>query len=291
MNTRFAIAFATVLTLLGTSATTGLAQNEGALRGGESASAKLDSTTLRVQSPVNVHGPFPTLLREVEVGDVVQLQVFYPIAPPFPDAAMVKVSSRALTALLVTSNEGEVAVLGPEPKQGLIGSGYLSAYVRANNAGEASAVVTVTYPGGAKKEVPFQFKINPRGEGRQKVKAGQERAQPALQSRLKVELEQGESVPAKGGPVPLVLRFYNKIGDDQKFTSGEYQFAVLDKDGGIVEGALGIPKELREIVLRGRSTTDKPGVSTLENKLVAGEEYYLVVSVRNLVGHLKFTAK
>ncbi len=132
--------------------------------GGETASAKLGSTSLRVLEPVDVEGPFPELVREVEVGDVVQLQIAHPVRPPFPSEASVKVSNLALTALFVTSNKGQVAVTGP--KQGVIGGGYFSAFVRASNSGEAKAVVTATYPDGTKKVVPFVFKVNDRGGGK-----------------------------------------------------------------------------------------------------------------------------
>ena len=145
---------------------TGIARGGDAQGGGETASAQLGSTSLRVLGPVNVEGPFPQSVREVEVGDVVQLQVAYPARPPFPSEASVKVSNRALTALFVTSNGGRVAVPGPEAKQGVIGSDSFSAYVRANSSGEAKAVVTATYPDGTKKEVPFAFKVHDRGGGK-----------------------------------------------------------------------------------------------------------------------------
>ena len=145
---------------------TGIARGGEAQGGGETASAKLGSTSLRVLEPVDVEGPFPERVREVEVGDVVQLQVAYPARPPLPSEASVKVSDRALTALFVTSNEGRVAVPGPEPKQGVIGSDSFSAFVCASNPGEAKAVVTATYPDGTKKEVPFAFKVNDRGGGK-----------------------------------------------------------------------------------------------------------------------------
>ncbi len=142
---------------------TGITRGGDAQGGGETVSAKLGSTSLRVLGPVDVEGPVPELVREVEVGDVVQLQVAYPVRPPFPSEASVKVSNRALTALFVTSNGGRVAVPGPEAKQGVIGSDSFSAFVRASNSGEAKVIVTATYPDGAKKEVPFVFKVNDRG--------------------------------------------------------------------------------------------------------------------------------
>jgi len=92
-----------------------------------------------------------------------QLQFVLWVRPPFPSQASVKVFNRELTVLFVTSNEGQVAVPGPEPEQGVIGGGSFSAYVRASNSGEAKAVVTATYPDGTKKEVPFVFEARDRG--------------------------------------------------------------------------------------------------------------------------------
>jgi hypothetical protein len=118
-----------------------------------------------------------------------------------------------------------------------------------------------------------------------------EKGSAPLQSKLKVALEEGQSVPAKGGNVPLVLTFSNRTDKDEKFSNTEYRMALLNKDGEQVDGALTFTIELRDIVLKDRSTKDKPGVSVQPGKLKAGEEYFLVVSVRNLIGHVKFTAK
>ena len=142
---------------------TGIGPGRDARGGGEEASAKIGSTSLRVMGPVDLEGPPPQPVRAVEVGDVVQLRIAYPVRPPSPSEAAVRVSDRVLTALFVTSDEGQVAVPGPEAKQGVVGVGYFSAFVRANNPGEAKVVITATYPDGTKREVPFVFKVNDRG--------------------------------------------------------------------------------------------------------------------------------
>ena len=69
---------------------TGNTRGEDAQDGGETASAKLGTTSLRVLEPVDVEEPFPEPFREVEAGDVVQLQVAYPARPPFPSEASVR---------------------------------------------------------------------------------------------------------------------------------------------------------------------------------------------------------
>jgi hypothetical protein len=119
----------------------------------------------------------------------------------------------------------------------------------------------------------------------------EEKDSASLQSKLKVTLEEGQSVPAKGGAIPVVLTFSNQTGKEEKFTIAEYRIALLNKDGEQVQGALTFSIELRDIVLKAGSTKDKPGVSVQPGKLKGGEEYFLVVSVRNLIGHVKFTAK
>ena len=122
--------------------------------------------------------------------------------------------------------------------------------------------------------------------------SGNQKAAPALNSDLRVELPKGQSVPAKDGNVPVQLTFFNHTDKEQTFFNAEYRFAILDKDGRQVKGALAIlDEEARAIVLKGRSTTDTPPAYVEKGKLKAGEEYFLVVSVRDLIGHVKFTAK
>ena len=122
--------------------------------------------------------------------------------------------------------------------------------------------------------------------------SGDEKGARNLNSDLRVELLKGRSVPAKGGPVPVRLSFVNHTDKEQKFAYAEYRFAILDEDGRQVKGALAdIDAEARDIVLKGRSTTDTPAAAVRQGKLEAGEEYFLVVSVRDLIGHVKFTAK
>ena len=121
---------------------------------------------------------------------------------------------------------------------------------------------------------------------------GEEKAARALNSDLRVELLKGQPVPAKDGEVPVQLTFFNHTDQEQTFLNTEYRFAILDKDGRQVKGALAIiDEEARAIVLKGGSTTDTPPVYVENGKLKAGAEYFLVVSVRDLIGHVKFTAQ
>jgi hypothetical protein len=122
--------------------------------------------------------------------------------------------------------------------------------------------------------------------------SGDQKESRTLNSDLRVELLQGQSVPADGGQVPVQLTFVNHTDQEQKFAFAEYRFAILDKAGRQVKDTLTvIDAEQWDIVLKGRSTTDTPPVYVEKGKLKAGEEYFLVVSVRDLIGHVKFTAK
>ncbi len=134
----------------------------GADAEGQSVSAEFNSSHLRIQEPVSIYGPFPRLVREVTTNDLIELQVSYPVAPPFPKRIALRVENRALTALWIASTDGEIVALTPKPQTGKVGMGYISAYVKANNAGQSKAEVTVTLADGTKKVVPFAFLIRER---------------------------------------------------------------------------------------------------------------------------------
>ena len=79
---------------------------------------------------------------------------------------------------------------------------------------------------------------------------------------------------------------------DQSFENTEYRYAVLDKDGVQVEGALVYQLPLRTISLpkNKRSVSDTTDAKFVKAKLEKGEQYYFVVSARNLTGLAKFKA-
>src|SRR3954463_3636769 len=110
-----------------------------------------------------------------------------------------------------------------------------------------------------------------------------------LESRLSAKVE-GE-VSLKNKVVPLILTFSNKTPKEQKFDNGSYRVVVLDSKGEQVDDALLVPTVLRTVTLKGDTTTDKPGLTVNDGKLKPGEQYYLVVSVRNLTAMAKFTTK
>src|SRR5262245_27701821 len=119
----------------------------------------------------------------------------------------------------------------------------------------------------------------------------QDKELPPLEANLKVQFVEGQTVAAMGGKAPLEAHFLTPSSKEQKFTNTEYRIALLDKNGEQVKGAIAVTTELRDIALKAPATVDRPGVSIVPGKLKAGEDYFLVVSVRNLIGHVKFTAK
>jgi hypothetical protein len=120
---------------------------------------------------------------------------------------------------------------------------------------------------------------------------GDDNALPPLDSSLKVQFAQGQTVAAAGGKAPVEVQFLGQSTKEQKFANTEYRVALLDKNGEQVKGAIAVTTELREITFKGPAAVDRPGISIVPGKLKSGEEYFLVVSVRNLIGHVKFTAK
>ncbi|AMV25097.1 ECF RNA polymerase sigma factor SigE [Gemmata sp. SH-PL17] len=87
------------------------------------------------------------------------------------------------------------------------------------------------------------------------------------------------------------IRFEHPGTADQSFASDEYRYAVLDKDGVQVNGALvHLPLAIHTTHLpkTERSVTDYSDYALDPRKLKSGEEYYVVVTVRNLTALAKF---
>ncbi|WP_020475763.1 hypothetical protein [Zavarzinella formosa] len=80
---------------------------------------------------------------------------------------------------------------------------------------------------------------------------------------------------------------------DQSFESEEYRYAVLDKDGIEVRKALmilGLNVHTTQLPKKESVVEDYPDYMFDNRHLKSGEEYYLVVSVRNLTALAKFKA-
>jgi hypothetical protein len=128
----------------------------------------------------------------------------------------------------------------------------------------------LVYAGGSEGPKPFFFSAAP------------------LQSRLSVKITGGESASLQAAKLPVELTFSNKIDIVQRFTNAEYLFTVLDTKGEQVEGGLIFTTELREIVLIGRSTIDRPNVFLNGSAFTVGQTYQLFCLVRNLAAATNF---
>lgn len=202
---------------------------------GESAAADLATSRLRVLEPVGIFETKPPAVQEVVVGELVQVQLSYPIIPRYPKHAQVKVADRALTALAIAGSDGRVAVLYPgKPQTGLIGVGHFSVFLRANTAGPTSAEVTVTLSDDSKTKVPLKFLIREpkKTDGAQRVKKILKidyAIEKGLPPTLRVTAT-GE-VPTLGWTEPkLVRRVYVQPPPDGIW---EYEFHAVPPSGQV----------------------------------------------------------
>lgn len=119
--------------------------------------------------------------------------------------------------------------------------------------------------------------------GEMAVQAQDKKTPPPLDAKLRVKV---------GAKLEVSCQFFLPGMADQSFENTEYRYAVLDKDGNQVDDALKIKLPLRTISLpkNQRSVTDETDATIAADKLKSGEEYYFVVSVRNLTGLAKFKA-
>jgi hypothetical protein len=113
---------------------------------------------LRLYDPVYAFGPYPFLLYTANVGDLVQLQVSYPISPPFPKSITVTYSPRYFRVVDIVETDGKVVTV-PPTKEGVLGVGYYSIFLKPIRAGNTYVSVTLTFENGDTAEVPFNFRI------------------------------------------------------------------------------------------------------------------------------------
>jgi len=117
---------------------------------------------LRLYHPVPIGGPYPYLLYTARTGDLVQLQLSYPISPPFPKSVSVRYNPAYFDVIDVVGTANEVVILKPgEAQTGVIGLGYYSVYLKAKRDGRTSVQVPVEFEDGDTETVPFNFQIGP----------------------------------------------------------------------------------------------------------------------------------
>ena len=115
---------------------------------------------LRLYSPVPIHGPYPYLLYTAKAGDLVQLQLSYPISPPFPRSVRVSYDSTYFDVIDVVGTDNEVVVLKPGQSQtGMIGLGHYSLFLKAKTEGRTRVDIKVTLEDGDSETIPFNFQI------------------------------------------------------------------------------------------------------------------------------------
>lgn len=127
---------------------------------GGSAWANLDLSRLRILEPIGVHENSPPI-EKIIIGEIVQLQVSYPISPPFPQNVEAKASERSLTVLGIAGTEGKVVALPPgKSEEGKIGVGFFSVFLRANNIGNPTVEVKVTFSDESVRRLTVKFDIS-----------------------------------------------------------------------------------------------------------------------------------
>ncbi len=119
-------------------------------------------SALDLQEPVGIDGPFPDLMRNARVGDLIQLQI-YSVPGPGPSPEAVGVWSQNGDIVLVDAVTTGGAVYRPRPGQtvtGVIGTTNYSVFVKATRPGYDTVTVEVQFDDGSCKQVPFSFAIS-----------------------------------------------------------------------------------------------------------------------------------
>jgi hypothetical protein len=114
-----------------------------------------------------------------------------------------------------------------------------------------------------------------------------------LPGKLKVRLTEKGDVSVKAR-LPIELVFTNDAPEEGRFASGELHLCLLDKNGERVTQGLIVQdpekKVFRVLGGKGQTTVLTPHVM-LDAKVLAGEEYFLVVIIGNQSGMVRFTTK
>jgi hypothetical protein len=123
-----------------------------------------------------------------------------------------------------------------------------------------------------------------------------------LKAHLKLKLVDSSEVvfrPDELGEIPVELTFFVKKGaSEQKVKVYEIRYELLDKNGEkIDDDALGLRENrvgeiyTSVIVLKDDTTRHTPSLFVWSKYLKDGEQYYLVVYVRNCMALIRFAAK
>ena len=117
---------------------------------------------LRLQEPVSINGPFPTLLRVADVGDLIQLQI-NSVPGIYPDPISVRVFSQHGNVAFVEAVTTVGAIYHPSPGEvitGVLGTINYSIFIKAICPGNDNVTVKLRLSDGSQKQVPFAFMIS-----------------------------------------------------------------------------------------------------------------------------------
>ncbi len=115
---------------------------------------------LEVAPPLNIAGPFPYQLRKIRQGDVVLVQIRYPVVPPMPASVAISTEGKRIELVGLARTSAEVALLAREPRQGGgFGVGFVQLVLRAVKPGTEHVTAHVKLADGSVKDVPLAFEI------------------------------------------------------------------------------------------------------------------------------------
>jgi|CXWL01.1.fsa_nt_gi hypothetical protein len=117
---------------------------------------------LRLQEPVSINGPFPSLMRTADVGDLIQLQIFS-VPGIGPDPTSVRVYSDCGNVAFLEAVTTGGAIYHPNPGEvvtGVLGTINYSVFVQVVRPGNDNVTVEVRLADGSRKCVPFAFMIS-----------------------------------------------------------------------------------------------------------------------------------
>jgi len=125
-------------------------------------SKKLDYQLKTVYEPVDISGPAITKKYMATEGDLVQLQIKYPLTlQPLPESASVTSSKKIMKPVDVFRTAAEVVMIDHvvEATTPSIGFGYISILVKAEKAGETLIEARIKMSNGAIESRSFNFLV------------------------------------------------------------------------------------------------------------------------------------
>ena len=118
---------------------------------------------LLVELPVSINGPPSEQVHEISTGDLVLLQIRYPIVPPMPASVAMTSKDKHVEFVSTATTAREVALLERQPRAGgQIGVGFVQVLVRGTSAGKDQIAVRIKLSDGSAKSVPFVFEVKAR---------------------------------------------------------------------------------------------------------------------------------